>query len=49
MKIIISVCKEKVHFTLMFYLKQNKEVQPVHEVLKSSNFRHFCQVCRLGK
>ena len=27
MKIIISVGKEKVQFTLIFYLKQNKEVE----------------------
>ena len=27
MKIIISVGKEKVQFTLTFYLKQNKEIQ----------------------
>ena len=26
-KVFISVGKEKVHFTLFFYLKQNKEVQ----------------------
>ena len=48
-KIIITVGKEKVQFTLTFYLKQNKAVQPDLQRFEIFIFSSLLPVCPLGK